>query len=259
MPRPWTPVPLGTTVELPLGPGIGVLELPEPSRDRVTYYGPIENTRLGRALLEVDMLLTRLLDGIDWRTGNTVPPPNVDGFMTSLERFARARSKDASQDEDADPPSETRDVRRWWAGMTWLVWVPERVVLRLTDDESALEFAESRMKLAVWTADEKDRTPAYEEFGEQVTRHFAELAKEIVVLQQFEEAAKAVSVVRWLKKEDVPVDLSWAKSYELMPMETPAAVRRYSVSLSRDQEGKPITFFARDEEGKLIKERGKSQ
>ena len=241
--EPWEPVPLGTEIGLPLGPAIGALSLPEPSRDRITYYGPIVNTRLGAVLLESDMLLTQFMSGIEWRTGSSVPPPKVEGFMTSLERFARTPpakpSDDAEEQKQQADPSGLPDVRRWWEGTIWLVWVTDQVELKLAEDADAMEFATSRVKLAIWSDEKSERLEVFEALGAQVTRDFDKLADHIVVLKQLKEVAKAVSVVRWMKKNDISVDMTWANSYELMHIDTPRTVRSYNVFLLRKRDGEP--------------------
>ena len=54
------------------------------------------------------------------------------------------------------------------------------------------------------------------------------------------EVTKAVSVVRWLKQENIPLDLVWASSYRVKKVETPATIRRYRVFSVKDSSGKPV-------------------
>lgn len=245
LPRPWKEAPIGTTVELELGPGIGLLSLPEPSTDRVTYYGPIKDTRMGRILLEADRLLFILLTGVNPNTGFPEPPPDVEGFMSYRERAARMALTPTEEEQEGQekkkptPPAPAQE-QRWWADSVWLVWVPDSFVLRFAEDNTSLEFAETRMKLATWAAREEDLEAAMTGLGEHTTRHYEDFSKAYPVLKELVDVTKAVSVVRWLKQENIPLDLSWSRSYGVEKVETPSTTRRYQVLTVHDSSGKPV-------------------
>lgn len=239
LPSPWAPVPVGRSVGLSLGPGLGALSQPEPSTDRITYYGPIKNTRMGKVLLEADMLLFTLITGVDWRTGLPLPPPNVEGFMTSLEREARRAHAPAAKEKKERPPEKATDEKKWWHEGTWFVWVPGQFTLRLARDGKAFEFVEARMRLTTWSVIEENVDPDDKGLARHTTEHYQELARAFPVLKDLEEVAKAVTVVRWLKKNNVPADLSWAKGYRIQKVDTPENVRRFVVLTEKDKSGKP--------------------
>ncbi|MDV2502483.1 MAG: hypothetical protein RX318_00810 [bacterium] len=239
LPSPWAPVPVGRPVGLSLGPGLGALSQPEPSMDRITYYGPIKNTRMGKVLLEADMLLFTLITGVDWRTGLPLPTPNVEGFMTSLERGARRAHAPAAKEKKERPPEKATDEKKWWHEGTWFVWVPGQFTLRLARGGKAFEFVEARMKLATWSVIEENVDSDDKGLARHTTEHYQELARAFPVLKDLEEVAKAVTVVRWLKKNNVPADLSWAKGYRIQKVDTPENVRRFVVLTEKDKSGKP--------------------
>ena len=239
LPSTWPDPAPGDTVEVALGPGIGILAEAAPSTDRVTYYGSLQNTRMGKVLLEADMLLHTFLTGVDLKTGLPVPPPNVDGYMTLRERTVRR--------EFAKPKKPTRkneDDKRWWRGAVWLVWAPDRFTLKLARDGISFEFVDTRMKLDAWSAGQDTIEAEYEQLAKHSTRHYQGLAKSFPVLKDLEEVAKAVCVVRWLKKEKIPVDLAWANAHAVKRVQTPSTVRRLSVVLMGDAKGKPVIHAA---------------
>ena len=71
-----------------------------------------------------------------------------------------------------------------------------------------------------------------------MTQHYKELTNDYPVLKDLEEVTKAVSIVRWLKKNKIHVDISWALAYKLKKVETPASVRSFTVLFVRDESGK---------------------
>ena len=239
LPSPWTEVSPGETVELCLGPAIGVLSEPEPSTERVTYYGPIRNTQMGSVLLEADCLLFTLLMGVDWKTGRPVPPPDIEGYMTYLERRARRLLQPPAEGEKRKT-AQGGGERPWWHKGVWLVWVPDEFTLKLNADGTALEFVTARMKLTAWSVDADNVTADYRDLAAYVTAHYDDLAVMFPVLKDLEEVASAVTVVRWLKENHLPVDLSWANSYPLKEIHTPETIRRLVVFWATDPSGKPI-------------------
>lgn len=239
LPTPWVEVPVGQPVELALGPAIGVLSLPKPSVARVTYYGPIKNTRMGKVLLEADGLLTTFLFGVDWKTGLPLPPPNVEGYMTDLERSAR-RALVPSTEEKDKPTTEADDEKQWWHESGWFCWVPDEFTLSLSSDGTALEFVDTRMKLSVWSVNEENVSADYREMATHSTEHYQELAQAFPVLKDLEEVAKAVSVVRWLKQNNVPIGLSWANGCKIQEVSTPENISKFVVTWASNESGKPL-------------------
>jgi hypothetical protein len=241
---PWVSVPKGSNVRVELGPGLGLLAELAPSTDRVTYYGPIKNTRMGKVLLESDQVISLLYHGVDPRTGQPARPA-LDGFQTFFERNVRkmlelAVSKNA-QPTPSDGQSKTSS-RQWWTDATWMVWVPDRFALRLTEDGKRFEFAETRMKLDTWMVGEGPVSDQYAGFGGDVTAHYDDLAKQYPALKELKEVAKAVCVTRWLKQQKVAFDQpDWAKTYPIKNIDTPATVRRFAVEpVLRFEKGLPI-------------------
>lgn len=240
---PWVKVPLGEPLELSLGPGIGFISQPEPSTKKVSYYGPIKRTRMGRVLLEADGLLITLSEGIDWKTGLPQSPPDIEGYMSLFERFTRALVSTESREKLFKSVSEVPGQKQWWEQSIWLVLVPDHFSLRLTKDATAFEFVDARMKLSVWSSEEENRKPSCPypwELGEHFNEHYQEMTKAFPVLKDLEEVAKAVTVVRWLKQNNVPVDVSWSNAYKIQAADTPETIHGFMVIPEIDASGKPI-------------------
>lgn len=238
LPRPWQTVPVGTAVQLPAGPGVGILYLPQPSMARVTYYGPIRNTRMGKVLMESDRVLFPLMEGVDDRDGRPAARPDIPGFMTLKER--RVRNWPAAPPAGSQParPSQPKD-EKWWHDGTWFVLVPERFTLKLDGEGQKLDFAESRMIVATWTGKgEVDRSA--QEFAQHLSEHFADFAAIYPEWRELVEVAKAVTFVRWLRQQGVAMDEAWARDVPIQPVETIDTMRRVSVEFQFDKDGKPI-------------------
>ncbi|MHC4548647.1 MAG: hypothetical protein ACYTEZ_07700, partial [Planctomycetota bacterium] len=232
----WRSVARGERVALALGPAIGLLSEPAPSTNRVTYYGSIRHTRMGQVLVEADSLLVTMLYGIDWRTGRPVAPPDLDGFMTFLERSIRR----VHEEQAPRPAAEAPPPAQWWNAATWLVWVPERFTLKLSDDRQTLRFVDTRMKLVAWSGGPEGPAPDFVALAHHVTEHYDQLARTHPVLGQLIEVAKATTLARLLKAHDVAVDPQWARTRSIQRVETPATLRDYRVIPLPDAQGRPL-------------------
>lgn len=227
----WNPVTPGNTVIVELAPGLGLLNAPEPSVNRVTYYGPIRNTRMGQVLLSADQLMTTLMIGLDPNTGLPASIPEIPGYMSILERQVRSiqeRGKvTASSSADATSEESVPVKERWWNDIVWLVWVPDQFSLSLTQNGDRLEVLEHRLKLDVWSVTPNAVTSEFRQMSEHFSQHYSEYLKAFPELQDLEHAALAVAVVRWLQAGNIPVDMEWARTVKVIEVETPDTVRRY--------------------------------
>jgi hypothetical protein len=229
--EPWRSAPPGSKVKIELGPGLGLLAELEPSTDRVTYYGPIQNTRMGRVLLESDRVLQVLMYGLDSETGRTVRP-DLDGFMTVAERLARKQVASPLKTPAADSrkPDAKSEKRGWWSDLVWLVWIPDRFTLKLAGGGKTFEFVDTRFRLDCWTAGAGEIPEEYTAVTQYVNEHFDRVEKCFPALVDLREVTKAVAVVRWLKQQNVAMDdPRWAVNLQLEKVVTPAAVRRYKM------------------------------
>ncbi len=226
---------VGEEMALDLGPGVGVLSLPEPSHDRVTYYGPLKGNILGQVVQEADMVFSMYWYGVDWQTGKPIDPAKLPGYESAIENDLRQTSDPDAQVKPREPG------KNWWEDTVWFVWTPDTMSLQLSSQTKEFEFVKATMKVDVWGVREQNVRPSSRLEGEYITNHFDDFARAFPVLARLREAAKAVAVVRWLKQNKVPLDLAWAKSYPLTSVTTPDTIRRFSVYVHRDRTtGKPV-------------------
>ena len=223
----------GQELALDLGPGVGALSLPEPSYERITYYGPLRGNTLGQVLQESDMVFMMFWGGVDWRTGLPLDPGKLSGYESRADLMLRHPQTESS-------PRKEEKAKHWWDDTVWFVWTPDEFSLQLQPGSTEFEFAKATMKVTVWSAQEAN-VDAREKFeGEYLTQHYDDFARAFPVLARLKEAAKVVAAVRWLKNNQVPLDLGWANSYKLSKIDTLDKVLRFSVNIHRDKSGKPL-------------------
>jgi len=226
---------VGETMALELGPGVGVLSLPDPSYDRVTYYGPLKGNILGRVVQEADMVFSMYWYGVDWRTGKPLDPTKLDGYESSIEADLKQPGN-----PDENMPTNREPSKNWWEDTVWFVWTPDEISLQLSSAGNEFEFVKATMKCNVWGVREENVRPSSRLEGAYLTKHYDDYARTFPILAELKEAAKAVAVIRWLKQNQVRLALDWARNYPLAAVETPDKIRRYSVYVHRDKAGKPI-------------------
>ena len=237
LPRPWQTASVGSEVKLPAGPGVGILYTAKPSTARVTYYGPIRNTRMGKVLMESDRVLYPLMTGVDDTTGRPAVRPSIPGFMTLYER--QVRNWKPPPPTGSQPAKQSKpDDTKWWHSGTWYVLVPDRFTLKLAGDGKQLAFGDARLKLDTWTG-EDELSQSAQEFAQHISEHFEEYTAVYPVWRDLVEVAKAVTAVRWLHQQGVVVDEAWARNCAIQPVETIDTMKRVSVEFEFDKDGKP--------------------
>jgi hypothetical protein len=235
LPRAQQNVSTGQQIGLDLGPSVGVLSLPDPSYDRVTYYGPLRDNSLGHVLQESDMVFSMFWFGVDWKTGMPIDPAKLEGYYSAIDlMLSGAVPPRPKPSENAEKP------KNWWDETVWFVWVPQEISLEIPPNESDFEFTKADMRVVVWSAKQDNVSASHKAEGEYLTKHYDDFCRAFPVLSQLREAAKAVAIVRWLNENKVPMDLGWAKNYQLSHVDTPDKFQRISVSVYHDKDGKPL-------------------
>ena len=243
LPQPWTAQKVGQRIGLPIAPAVGILPLPEPSTSRITYYGDIKNTRIGRVISEADRLLSFFMTGVDPETGKLARMPDVPGFMSRVELQARDSAgliklppwKPAPESDAKDPYAKS-----WWRGGTFYVWVPDSVRFRYVPESREVMPIEIGMKLEAWTANVRGAWPGALALVNSVNKNFKQLAKRYTVLNDLNDVLATVSIVRWLKVNDIAVDLKWASERELTPVKTPERIKDVWAAPVNGKDSKPI-------------------
>lgn len=171
----------------------------------VRFFGQTENTEFGRVMFESDRLLKTLSMGRDNVTKNNARP-QMPGFKNELE-FAL---------EHFDPLQKSNVWHRMW-------FYPKEMTLNKTKDGKGMIFDQASLEV------KSEYLPPYESLGSdpaalafatQLTINYDELAKEYPDLEKLRQLAKIVSVVKWLKDNQVPIDLSWVGDYQVKNVPT---------------------------------------
>lgn len=243
--REYLPVPvsdwhIGDMVSLPLGPAIGFTAAPRPSERRVTYYGPIRNTRLGHVLTETDILISTLWNNVDGRTGRPLKLHQLPGFQSKLEIEARDRIRKAEKENQSTETAINKKIKKtrnpdqpWWFSTTWYVWIPETVSLKLNSDGSGYQFDSVAVALRVWRSGQVEPSAAAKQLTRHASENFETLKSVFPVLQEFEDAAQTVAVIRALKAADVPLETDWAATFEQPEIKTVENFRAVTVEVER--------------------------
>lgn len=183
---------------------------------KVSYGGPIRNTKLGRVMFEADRLLKTLSLGKDNLTNREI---------ADLPEKLPQPLKD---DEGALALTgiESGVVSRFW-------FQTGKMTLDMSDDGRAILFRAAEVPLLTEVMSPKpppreiaDRNEAFVAY---VNREFGTLAERWGVLEELRQGAKAVAVAEWLRGR-VPFDHSWLEAgvYVPTPETTP------SITLQRE-------------------------
>ena len=163
--------------------------------------------------------------------------------MTGVEIQARDKAglnklppwKPAPKRQSADPYKKS-----WWRGGTFYVWVPERVRFKYSAATKEVVPVYVRMKLENWTAHPRGPRPSDLALSDFVSKNFQQLARHYPVLDELNDVAATVSIIRWLKIHNIPVDLQWANKRKLTPVKTPERTKDVWTNPVNGKDGKPI-------------------
>ena len=240
LPTPWRPVKVGSETGLAIPPGLGLLELPEPSLGRITFYGDMKNTRLGSVMSRADQLLIRFVNGVDPKTGLMVEPPSIPGYMNLQEILALRKAgilklKQPGKSKTAPPPNPDY----WWRGSTWFVWVPGVVRLEYQPKAGEVRVAETAIRLDTWISVGTVGAEVVK-LRDWINANIGALAKTYPVLAELREVATTVAIVRWLKVNRIATDIDWATARSVKKVPTPERVPQTHVYFVQDNKGMPI-------------------
>ncbi|MBT7457640.1 MAG: RHS repeat-associated core domain-containing protein, partial [Gemmatimonadetes bacterium] len=180
----------------------------------VQLFGGTENTRFGWTLFEADRLLKDLFLAKDNLTGATVNP-GVSGYSSIFDRHI------------ASGNYNTHVGRKWFE--------PDEVVMARSDDGGAMVFETATLaclteyKEPDWNGTVIDN-PDHAAFAQHIQDHFDEFASAPGFLahdrqpsswSRTKQLMQVVALVKWMKENDIPLDLSWIENYEIAARETP--------------------------------------
>jgi len=214
-------------------PGVTMVPVDPSMRDitqRVEYFGQVENTYFGWVMFEADRYLKGLAAGQDTLTGEPITP-NVPGFKSELELSFEQRTA-------------TPWHRNWF--------IPGEIILRQAADGRSMVFDQVTIQLESRFIqfqpdgshiDIPGSSPVTDQFTAFITEHYDQFAAEKAELAELVRLAKIVGVVRWLRDNNIPVDLSWVDGYQVKYVETPRTTPGVVAEMSTPDGSYKITSF----------------
>lgn len=184
----------------------------------VRYDGETKNTRFGYIMYEADRLLKTLSLGKD----NITEKPfkgKVDGFKNLIQLYLE-------NPVDID----MHNTRLWF--------VPKEMSIHKNRKGKDISFKKSTMKVMTETKikDKHSKFEDYEEFAEFFTNNYEKFAKEYPVLKELKRLAKITAVVKWIKENNIPLDLSlfanYKPKYKDTPSTTPAIIVKHRLEIN---------------------------
>jgi RHS repeat-associated protein len=173
----------------------------------VTYFGPIQNTNFGLTLAQADTRLKHLVLGVDG--GNQTITSSATGYASVFDRYIAK-----------GPTGGWSGGSRYWIS-------PETMSLKLDSTASSFVFDQATMRVqtqALSTNNDPKWNEASNEFVQNLSTYYDQYAQENYSLARTKELGKLVSIVKWLKDNNIATDYSWARSYTPTPISTPSTV-----------------------------------
>ena len=178
------------------GVSIGTEASDVPGYMKVRYDGATAETEFGEAMFESDRQLKILSLGKDNETGQSVSS-GVSGYKNMLDRY---------REDQYFPQGEFSD-RMWFK--------PKEIVLSKSADDNDMVYDSVVMELLTESKFEGNVSdnPVAEAFADHFTAHYNEFAAERPILKELERLGKIVGVVKWIKDNEIPFDLSFVENY----------------------------------------------
>ncbi len=170
----------------------------------VRYFGRTANTRFGQTLFEADRLLKCFTLGIDNISKSPLSVP-ISEYQSLPSLYAHAKKY-----------HEPGMMTRMW-------FVPKDISLVESPDGTAMAF--SRAEIEVMTENKFHgllvNDPITDKFARHFTSHFDEFSEYYPVLQDLKHLGKISAVVKWIKQNNIPFDLSIFENYKPVSFATP--------------------------------------
>ncbi len=182
----------------PQDPGVSIGTEPStiPGQMKVRYDGQTVSTAFGYTMFESDRILKTLSLGKDNITGIPVTS-TVPDYMNLPARYLQAGSI----------PSTNYSNRMWF--------VPKEVSLVQSTDNSTMLFSNAAMQLLTESTFQNSvmADPVSEAFASHFTQHYDEFAAERPILNELKRLGKITAVVKWIRDNNIPFDLSYFDDY----------------------------------------------
>lgn len=186
--------------------------LPDGALDRmqdVRYGGGIEDTAFGKTLFDADYKMKQYMLGYD-AAGQPIQS-SVPGYKSQFARYL---------EKNPDPSKE--GWSRWWIS-------PKTITLKRDTGANAFVFDTVQMQVTtepLRTNNDPVWNQAAIEFAQQQTDLYDQFAAETPSYARVKQLAKIVAVVKWLKDNNIPTDLAWARNAQPALVSTPREIAR---------------------------------
>ena len=180
-------------------PGVSIdFTVPYTETQIVNYFGDTNNTNFGWVMFESDRLLKCLGIGTDNITGEVLSS-SVPGYENVLERFKDAGGSSLSLGE--------------FNGRVW--FVPKEVKLIQSADASSMVFDTATMQVLTESKfkDNIIGNPCLEAYAAHFTDNYDAFAEERPIFKELKRLAKITAVVKWIKDNNIPFDLSFFENF----------------------------------------------
>lgn len=163
----------------------------------VQFYGGLENTNFGNVIEKADYSLKKLMLGIE-PNGQPVNP-GVSGYSSFVDRFIGLNPGQP----DAIPA----------AGRIWIS--PQTMTLKRDTSSNSFVFSQTTMQVQneVYQGSQKYKD-AMNGLTQHLTSNYDAYSANNIWLAKTKDLSKIVSVVKWLKDNNIVTDYAWAKSYQ---------------------------------------------
>jgi len=187
------------------GVSIGTEPSENPDEMKVRYDGKTVETYFGWVMFESDRVLKILSLGKDNITGQPVTS-SVPGYKSMLQR--ELESGECTPGESSN--------RMWFR--------PKEVRLVRSADGVSMVFDAVSMEVLTESKFEGGVVgdPESEAFAAHFTEHYDDFAQEYPILRELKRLGKIVAVVKWIRDNNIPMDVSFLDNYLVAFYGTPA-------------------------------------
>ena len=176
---------------------------------KVSYYGGIENTHFGQVLYDADYQLKRYVVG--YTEAGAQIQSSAPGYQSVLSRWIAY-----------GPDTSKPDVSRWWIS-------PQTITIKKDDASNSFVFDTVKMQVQ-YASLNANNDPAWDkagaDFAANQTQYFDQYAIENPAYLKAKELGKIVSVIKWMKDNQIATDFQWAQNYTPTYQATPQEVNR---------------------------------
>ena len=184
------------------------------------YEGQTKDTRFGQIMFEADRLLKNLSLGKDNKSGKSMKC-DVSGYKTLPERYQKNK---LFQKQDH------METRLWF--------VPKEMTLHKNHKGTAIAFKKAHMGVLTESTHKykKKKNGEAEKFAEHFTENYSKFSKEYPILKELKRLGKITAVVKWMRENKIPLDLSLFEKYKPTYHHTPNTTPAIYISLKDEKE-----------------------